>query len=102
MWPVSGCTARQLYWAPVVDVDFVNSAFLAYIVFSDPLYGTDTCDVAADLPTVANVIEREFDFSANTRPSRGICARARSWLSSTAWRIACYRAIRAGVIAMLR
>jgi hypothetical protein len=53
--------------SPVV-LDFVNSAFLPYIVFSDPMYSTDTYDVDADLPAVRNVIEREFDFSANTSP----------------------------------
>ena len=48
--------------------DFLNSAFLPYIVYSDPNYSTDTYDVDSDLRTVVNVIERDFDFSANTAP----------------------------------
>jgi feruloyl esterase len=48
--------------------DFLNSAFLPYIVFSDPNYSTDTYDVDRDLRTVVNVIEGDFDFSANTAP----------------------------------
>jgi feruloyl esterase len=48
--------------------DFLNSAFLPYIVYSDPNYSTDTYDVDHDLRTVVQVIEGDFDFSANTAP----------------------------------
>ena len=48
--------------------EFLNSAFLPYIVYSDPSYSTDTYDVDSDLRTVVNIIEGDFDFSANTVP----------------------------------
>jgi len=49
-------------------VEFLNSAFLPYIVFGDPNYDTDTYDVDHDLRTATRVLEGEFDFSADTAP----------------------------------
>jgi feruloyl esterase len=48
--------------------DFLNSAFLPYIVYDAPNYNTDQYNVDTDLQTVVDVIEGEFDFSANRAP----------------------------------
>jgi tannase/feruloyl esterase len=45
-----------------------GAAFLQYIVYSDPAYNPASYDVNRDLRTVVAVLERVYDFSANTAP----------------------------------
>jgi feruloyl esterase len=47
---------------------FFSAAFLGYIVYDDPTYDPTGYDVDRDWPTVVNVMERRYDFSANTAP----------------------------------
>jgi len=45
-----------------------GGAHLSFIVYGDPAHDAATYDVNDDLRTVVEVIEREYDFSANTVP----------------------------------
>ena len=47
---------------------FLSTAFLSYIVYSDPAYDPATYDVSQDVTTVQNVVENVYEFSAETRP----------------------------------
>ena len=47
---------------------FLSTAFLSYIVYSDPTYDPATYDVIHDVTTVENVVEQVYDFSAETLP----------------------------------
>lgn len=45
-----------------------GAAHLQFIVYGDPTYNAATYDVNADLRTVVNVLEGDYDFSPNTLP----------------------------------
>jgi hypothetical protein len=45
-----------------------GAAHLQFIVYGDPTYNAATYDVDADLRTVVNVLESDYDFSPNTLP----------------------------------
>ena len=47
---------------------FLSTAFLSYIVYSDPAYDPASYAVTHDLTTVENVVEQVYDFSAEARP----------------------------------
>jgi feruloyl esterase len=47
---------------------FLGGSFLSYMVYHDPTYDTTTFDLDADYPTLFDVFERQYDFTANTDP----------------------------------
>jgi feruloyl esterase len=47
---------------------FLGGSFLSYMVYNDPTYDTRTFDLNTDFPTVFDVFERQYDFTANTQP----------------------------------
>jgi Tannase and feruloyl esterase len=47
---------------------FLSAGFLPYIVYDDPTYDPAAYDVDLDLRTVVDVVERLYDFSADTTP----------------------------------
>jgi len=46
----------------------LSGGYLPYIVYSNPAYNTATYDIEVDRRTVVDVMERTYDFSANTNP----------------------------------
>jgi tannase/feruloyl esterase len=47
---------------------FLAGSFLPYMVYNNPAYDPTTFDLDADFPTVLDVFERQYDFTANTDP----------------------------------
>ena len=47
---------------------FLAASFLPFLVYNDPSYDPATYDIQLDFRTVVDVMERTYDFSANTTP----------------------------------